>query len=319
MDGIDRVHRGEEKVDLSLSWEQMDELRGFLADEFGICQMKGGTDVFSSIRATCGDRIADEYEQLNAIRAGGTGREYEAAEKRFWDLISEDPLLGMVHSQKWPFIFDAAALVTALGRGMPADAFVLDVGCHGGYHALWLAKVLGCQVKGIDACRPAVRYARGKGKAHGLTPRPLSYDAMDFPREKPRETASLLLCIDGPLGIDSQAFTAAASVLCDDGRFVWIGGANGLEAAELRAALDGTGLTLELADVLGGWDGLAYGANLVLVMRRGANAQVPDDVMAQAQSIWEEAFKHYANAPGRLPEEKTIGHFRTMVKYGPRH
>ena len=49
-----------DKTLLALPPDEMEDLRSFLSEEFGIGRMPDRADVFASIRATCGDRVADE-------------------------------------------------------------------------------------------------------------------------------------------------------------------------------------------------------------------------------------------------------------------
>ncbi len=56
----------------------------------------------------------------------------------------------------------------------------------------------------------------------------------------------------------------------------------------------------------------------MLVLRRGADPRVPDELMGEAESVWHSGFKAYANAHGRLTDEKTVGLYRRTATHGPR-
>ncbi len=308
-----------DKTSLALTWDEMDALSSFLSENFGIAFLGGHSDIWQLVTERCGRRVADEYMALNDARAYGDARTQADATKRFYDLIAKNEgLLGVTHSQKWPFILDAAAYLSALAKAAGiADGSFLDIGCHAGYHALWLASSLGMSGAGMDLSKAAVRLARSKGKALGLTPERVTFDQGDFAQTKPAP-ATLVFSVDGGVWLKARSLERGKAAATDDGLVVWIGAAGGVTADDLRAALSDAGLELVLADVLGGWDGNQYGANTVLVLRPGADPGVPDDLFDQAEAIWNDGFKQYANTEGTPTNEKTISFFRTTATYGPR-
>jgi hypothetical protein len=319
-DVLEKVRK--KKTLLSLPWAEMEELKQFLAHNFGIEQSSDGYDYFETIRDKCGDRIADEFETLNDIRALGTPSDGKEAEKKFYDLICEDPLLGIVHSEKWTCIFEAMSYVTSLARLVGFKGTVLDIGCHAGYQTLWLGQALQCHSRGIDASRAAIHYARTVGEKLGLTPRVATFDKVDFGKDSYSDLASLVLAAGLPMDLQ-ELFEKAAAVMSDPGLFVWIGRDEKVyDDSVLRAALMAAGLTIELMDVIGGWgqeQGVAgFGADLVLVLRHGTDHRVPEDFQSETQSIWNH-FAEYANTPGRPNDEKTIGQYRTFATHGSKH
>ncbi len=308
----------EEKLRLALPWTTMRELAEFLRTHFGIRKPPDGFDVFDSIRATCGDLVADEYEALNDERAYGSPKKQKRAERRFYDLISQDPLLGMVHSQKWPFIFDAGAYLTELARATRCPGPFLDLGCHAGYHALWLHRALGIPGLGIDRSEEAVRYARAKAQALGVTPAEVSFDARRANDAAPERRYSLIYSVDGPdLLSRATELCDLSDLLADDGLIVVIGGGAAFENDQFRSSIERAGLSLSMTDVVGGWDGQEFAANCVFVMTRGDVGPVIEGTRREAEWIWNNGFSEFCNAAGRTTAEKTLAIYRSHMAYGP--
>jgi hypothetical protein len=298
----------------------MDLLSAFLAEEFQIIKQADDEDTWAQIQAHCSSEIFAEYARLNDARAFGDAATRNAADRRFYDLICENPaLLGSVHSQKWPFILDAAAFIGAFVRCMNiSKGFFVDVGCHAGYHSIYLAKNFQMRGQGIDLSKKAVRFAREKGKRLGVTPSRVTFDATELHSEPRAAEAHLVFSVDGGIQFSPSSLGRARKHLRDDGFLVWIG-ANGVpDAVTTRTVLANAGLELVLADVLGGWNGQTFGANTVFVLRAGRDPCVPESLGAVTEEIWNEGFKDYSNDPGRLSSEKTVGYFRTFATFGPR-
>ena len=172
-------------------------------------------------------------------------------------------------------------------------------------------------MKGVDASGAAVRYARGKGKQHGLTPNPLSYDRLDFPFSILEERYDLVVNFDGPVNLDPDSLSAASSLLAPGGLLVYVGLLGGMDSGQLSSSLSASGLSLALADAIGGWDGNEFTASGLLILQRGEDHNVPRDWERKATSIWEPGFRDYANCEGRPPFEKTVGMFRTHSLFDP--
>ena len=316
-DVLEKVRKN--KTLLSLPWKEMEELKQFLEQNFGISKWPDGLDLVKAIRANCGAQIAEKYENIHDIRAYGTPPEKQAATIKFYDLICNDPLLGLVHSTKFPLIFDAIAYISALLKLVEFDGDVLDIGCHAGYQTLWIAQELQCISRGIDTSRPAIQYARLRGKKLGLTPQMATFDKVVFGKDQIRDKASLVLAVDLPMDLP-DLFHHGASVLSANGLFVYMGyNTKGFDYSELRNAISSAGLTLEINDVVGGWDGFKFESSQVLVLRHGADPRVSNDPGQESASLWDSGFKDYSNTPGRPTEEKTVSQYRTFATHGSKH
>jgi len=328
------------KTELALPWDELQRLESFLGDTFGIAQPPADEryDYLARIRDTCGDRTADQFDQINNSRLERLSCEfplpveeqqfYVREEKRFYDLISTDPILGLVHSAKWPYIYDTAAYLTALIRIVGIDGPFIDIGCHAGYHALWLAKELGLKGIGVEQSKPAVRYARETAKRLGLTQAEISFDWRTITDRVPVGGYSLVYSSDGPIGITKESLGTVSKILANDGLFVCIGGSTpsmGKPEKDpppeiVRDTLSSAGMSLLLADVVGGLDCALNGfcGNPVYVIARGKVPDVSDDLAIEFRTVWQDGFSDYCNTEGRAVSEKLVSKYRSWRTYGPR-
>jgi len=316
------------KTEIALPWDEMQRLEIFLGDTFGIKQPQDTDryDYLARIRDTCGNRIGEQFDQIHEIRATRHKLEFppedegvdEREGKRFYDLISSDPLLGLVHSAKWPYIFDTATYLTALIRIVGIDGPFIDIGCHAGYHALWLAKELGLKGIGVDRSKAAVRYARETAKRLGLTQAEISFDSRTITDRVPDGGYSLVYSSDGPMDVTKDSLGKVSKILANDGLFVCIG--HLFESVEyMRDALSNAGMSLLLADVVGGWDSAErnFDGNPVFVIARGKAPEVSDDLEIEISTVWETGFADYCNTDGRAISEKVVSKYRSWRRYGP--
>lgn len=310
-----------QKVSLAVTWEQLTRLDEFLAVRFGIGQLPDRLDWWGSLEATCGAALAREYRSLHERQAeyySAGRRPPHTLERAFYNLIAQDPLFGLVHSQKRPFILDAAALLTRLVEVGGIRGPALDVGCNGGYHVLWLAAQGGLSsVLGIDDASACVAYAERMAASSITTETTVAFKAAAFGDQAGAGAYELLYSIDGGLTIeDSRAIRIAAKSLCDGGVLVVCQRAPARWSAPIKEA-ESLGLGLVILDVVGGWDGREFGAEPVFVFVKGATSGCPRDPKAESESIWVPGFRDYANS-GVRPFEKNQAYYRTSSVHGRR-
>ena len=303
------------KAGLSNSQAQIARAEAFLADQFQIRLREPNSNQFEDVRRVAGDEVADRYEEVNALRAWGSPKEKLEGDRAFYDLISEQPMLGLLHSEKWPYILDAGLYLSALVEHCGVHRPFVDFGCHAGYHALWLAQEHGLAGLGLDSSEGAIREGERMGAALGLEDRVRFRQTQSFALNK-GERVGLIFSIDGPAQPDRSWLARFAKHLDHDGLLVMIGGWD-LSGRTLKRNLKHVGLDLLLADVVGGWDGSSFGANMALVFARGRGAQAWRDLKAETDSIWYEGFAPYCNTPGRPPSDKILAKFRAHLTAGP--
>ena len=201
----------EAKTQLALEQHELEELDKFLREIFGIRPIPSNADWDSTLRATCGEEIANRYFGFSTEPTS------------FYNFIAQDPLFGLVHSKKRVFILDAAYLLTACLRMLGITGRILDIGCHGGYHALWLARSTQREITGIDASGQAIQYARNKGKELKLVPKLCTFTRSEFPSSPGGRLYELIYSCDGPIEFSEDHFQAISRMLTENGVFIWIG------------------------------------------------------------------------------------------------
>ena len=304
------------KAQIALPWADMERLETFLNKSFGIKKLPDNYDLLAAIRDACGNDVAEKYHVLNERHLQVSDPcERSQTKSAFYDLISTDPLLGLVHSTRWPYILDGAAYLTALIRALGIDGPFIDVGCHAGYHALWLVMECGINGRGVDISQDAVRYARKCSAGFGVSPERLLFDSQTIRERTPVGGYALVYSINGPITLAQRSFEEVSKVLADGGVFVWIGKVTDCERRSLREELAEAGMTLLFGDVIGGWDGKAFLARVVLVIADAAETCGNEDVLTEIESVWT-GFSDYCNTGDRVGSEKTLSKYRSWLTYG---
>jgi 2-polyprenyl-3-methyl-5-hydroxy-6-metoxy-1,4-benzoquinol methylase len=297
----------------------MERLRDFLRDRYEIMFERMGCDVLGEAEAL-GVRPSrlDELDRLIAVRASeeGTGSvRFDQASRKFYDLIACDPIQGLMHSWKWTFIFDVAAYATAICRMGSATGGILDVGCHTGYHSLWLAHALGLQVVGLDESNAALVYARMKAAKLGLLAR-CSFASRSALAAKSPGQFEFVLASDGPVEFSSQSLLQWKKVLAPEGLMMLVEDNLPPKGDLLLGVLRSAGLRLLHIDVVGGWTAEGLQSKMLYLLAHGEGSSVEGDEMAAAERVWDDGFRAYCNNPSRQLEHKTLGQYRTSVVHG---
>ena len=304
------------KANIALPWADMDRLETFLGKSFGIKKLPDNYDLLAAIRDACGDDVAEQYQTLNERQLQTSDPCLRSQTKNaFYDLISTDPLLGLVHSTRWPYILDGAAYLTALIRALGIEGPFIDIGCHAGYHALWLATECGITGRGVDISQAAVKYARERTADFGISPGRLVFDSQTIKTRAPVGGYALVYSINGPITLAQRSFEEVSSILGDGGVFVWVGQVTEYEPKSLCEDLIKAGMTLLFGDVIGGWDGKAFLVRVVLVIAEGAEFSSRENVTTEIESVWK-GFSDYCNTEGRMGSEKTLSKYRSWLTYG---
>ena len=154
---------------LSISESTVSTLDAFLAQNYGIIDPTSPDAVMRKLEnAAANDkharRLFRAMEQRN--QAHMLGGDTSHPDERVYELMSVVPYAGWIHSLKRAYILDAAAALTALVERLDIRGPALDVGCHVGYHTLWLAKHCGLAVTGIDTSKQSVALAKELSASH---------------------------------------------------------------------------------------------------------------------------------------------------------
>jgi hypothetical protein len=292
----------------TISLEQVTAIQQILAESWGIKSPQNPAEWTARIESLPQDIKGQYQELLNAqLRYTEKGKAIPAdIERRWYDLLGVQPLSGIVHSRKYPFILDSAAAVIDIYRQCGLSGPILDIGCHVGYHLDIYDRLLDTEVIGIEVSATAVATA----KAHFVSRPRVTVIQGDIEKIQIPE-CKLISCVDAyptnQAGL--TAFLARiAKGLPGDGVVVLIGGIGSMKRGEVAKACKHIGLGMALHDVIGGWVGDLgqYQGNAVLALRRDGES-VPKDLHME----WTEGFPEYANNPSTPWHEKTQAFFRS--------
>ncbi len=230
----------------------------------------------------------------------------------FYDGICSDPLLGIVHSAKRPYILDSLAALHWVCGNLEIEGSVLDVGCHGGYHTSWIGQRSGITAMGVDASEQAISYANRRHHAAGTT-----YICGDVRNWRPAETFEVVFMDDGPFGLDRDVDRSLKMLIDENlrlgGVVVSIGDEAATSVTEIKDTATAYGLSLGLSDVVGGWFGDRYEGSPVLVFVKDGRGDVPGEMLTEFDSVWNQSFPAYANSPSTSPREKTQAFHRAAM------
>ncbi len=302
---------------LTLPLENVRLLDHLLTAEWGIRLLGSSDERYAEIERSCSADVAAKYADLYQQQL-----EYlidglpipNALESVWYHFIAQDPLNGVVHSEKRTFIHGVAVLVVALIRRLGVKGPILDVGCHTGYHALLVARMTGLNVLGVDVSRAAVEYASKKAVSLGVTSARFScgeFGAADI--QTGRDGFGMVYCSDAlPKRGRARFLQALADSLTAGGVCVLVGNlSTEWDTKELRRWAAAASLGFGLVDDVGGWTGPDEGfrSKDVLVLVKDRKEPLPTHLQAIYHHHWGD-FQSYANAADTPWEEKTVAHYR---------
>ncbi len=315
----DRIRTAQENPwAVRLNPEEIDDLDCFLRTHFGIRPLTPDDDWHARVEDLCSPSQFDRFRRLQNQRSeearfGGVRAATDAA---FFEYTAQDPLFGLVHSLKRTFILDAAAVLTALFRHLEVEGPVLDVGCHGGYHALWLAQRLGLEVVGLDASECAVAYAEAKRRELDLSSQSARFVRGRFPQALGRGRYDAIYSIDGPVTLRYKHLRPLSAALRPGGLLVVIQD-GGIDSAHVLREAHRVGLGLAYVDVTGGWDYFSllngepwFQSKIALGFIEGAEHAVQGDLRALSSRAWDEGFITHNNTDGTPWAKKTMACYR---------
>lgn len=287
----------------------------FLATHFGIDNPSTPEELLSKLeRASLSNpaatKVLKAYQARN-IAYGESPESHEAVDRRFYDAIAEPPFRGWAHSLKRAFILDSAVCLSWICKALNIDGPVLEVGCHAGYHALWLASATGLSVTGLDLSKRAVSAASAQSRKLNASAR---FVASDWRQWKGGHTFDLIYSVDGPFWFNTYDADVAGLIktqLVDGGVFFVVGESNALpDVLEIAARY---GLSCGMSDVVGGWTGERYEGAVALVFVKTGEIVAPHPSTFDSDAAWNQGgFASYANAPATQRREKTQSYYRSL-------
>jgi len=255
-------------------------------------------------------RLLRVLEERNVVYAeqGSTAK----VDARFFDLTAVPPYAGWIHELKRACILDAAVALTQLISDLDITGPVLDVGCHVGYHASWLASRTHLPVTGIDRSTRAVALARTIAATHAPS---ASFEVADFPRVPGTAAFEFVYSVDGPYFFkrgNPQLAAFFRDRLVEGGVFAVVGEAWPPFAAMTTMARE-LSLYPLLSDVVGGWMGQEFEGMPLLVFLKSSTPLDVSSTLDRFDAVWESNFRTYANLTSTSRREKTQAYCRARA------
>ena len=196
-------------------------------------------------------------------------------------------------------------------KALNIEGPVLEVGCHAGYHALWLASTTGISVTGLDLSKRAVSAASAQSLKLDVSAK---FVASDWRQWKSGHTFDLIYSVDGPFWFNTYDADVAGLIktqLVDGGVFFVVGESNALpDVLEIAARY---GLSCGMSDVVGGWTGEKFEGAVALVFVKTGEIVAPHPSTFDSDAAWNQGgFASYANAPATQRREKTQSYYRSL-------
>jgi SAM-dependent methyltransferase len=313
MDGMKRLNicrkMAVDKRLLGLPLKSVRDIDDYMQNEWKIAPPTHPENWDSELRRVAGADLCARFKYLYDRQADYLSRGKtipQDIETRFYDVIADPRISGFIHSQKRTYILDTAALLMHLVSKLEIAGPILDIGCHVGYHSILLNREFDHEVHGIDLSKSAISIAKQRA-AQGAR---IHFDNMPLESESLRERFDFVYAANS-IKLDAKSLRVISRTLKPNGVAVIVRGKNE-DFGMHRTGLLACGLGFGFADVIGGWLGDARGfeAEFVLVLIKGIDSVIPDDIDQEAESGWNNHFKEYANTPGIPSEEKTQAYFR---------
>lgn len=299
-----------DKRRLGLPLEDVKNIDAYLADTWGISMPMPPEQWKKRFDELAGEALAAEYWKLHDELATCYATESPVPlqlEAAFYNTLADDRIAGHVHSQKRTEILDAGCLLLHLVRELHIEGPFLDIGCHTGHHAHLLAKETSADVYGIDLCARAIEAAEAKTRG---TPR-LAFSVGSLAQHSARERYEFIYAVRS-IDLDKASAQQIYAALKPGGiaAILTRGAPNSSQRA--RKAIREARLGWGFSDVVGGWvgEGRGYEAGPVVVLIKDGSLGIPADFVEQAQSVWAEYFRGYANSPDTPWTEKTQAYSR---------
>ena len=298
---------------LALTFAQVMAIDTYLKEEWGIKLPSDPKKFEKELIKAAGGKLRKDYNTLNNKQA-----EYlisgepvpPALEQKFYDLIADEKIAGLIHSKKRTFILDAAALIISLIKNLHVSGPILDIGCSIGYHCGVVGKFAGLEIVGIDSSKITISEANRRNKTTAGT----TFKATTIENEEFEEKFDLVYAIDS-IEINKANLHLISRTLKPNGIALLIDDLQAFTSAEFKKALTIENLGFGFADVTGGWIGEETGfeGKTVLVLIKGGTQPLPSDLQQQAESYWDNHFKDYANDKTNREDRKSQAYCRAKL------
>lgn len=248
----------------------------------------------------------------NIMVSGGRESDYT----QFYDLISQQPLLGKTTSKRRAIIIDAISLAASIVRTLDIQGDVIDIGCHAGIIPEVLSCLIDNRIDGVDPSKEAIKVAKEENKGNQrlrffparvpfLSKKKYAFlIAVSSMPENKASRSSFLQGVSDLLRPGGVAMIVSTEWLKDDGSVDHV----------LIKKLKKLDLGFGFADVLGGYGDMPtrFAPEGCVVLIKGGHQMLPENLAEKMQSDWPN-FQSYANNPNTPMRQKTQAFKRSLM------
>jgi SAM-dependent methyltransferase len=295
---------------LGLPLADVRRIDAYLAEKWSITMPLPPQQWEERLTELAGKTLAAKYWELHDELASCYATESPVPmklEMAFYNTLADDRISGHVHSQKRTEILDAGCLLLHLIRELGITGPILDIGCHTGHHAHLLAQETSAEVHGIDLCSKAIEVAQAKTRGSLR----LTFNVGSLAQQSVTEGYELVYAVRS-VDLGKASVREISTALRPGGVAAILTRHPPATSQRARKMIREARLGWGFSDVVGGWVGeeRGYEAGPVVVLIKDGSLDIPPGFVQQAQSVWTEYFKDYANAPNSAWPEKTQAYSR---------
>ena len=291
---------------LALTFKEVSAIDSYFKQVWGIQSPIAPQKFDKALLKAAGKVLFNKYDDLNEQRLEYLLQDESipfTLEKKFYDLISDEKLAGLIHSKKRTFILDAAALIISLIKSLKIIGPILDVGCSIGYHCGLISKFTGLEVLGIDISKKSINEAKRR------TPKDtskLKFKATTIEKGDFAKEFDFIYSIDS-IEIDKKNIHLISRALKPNGIALLIDDSPMFNNVDLKKVLIKEKLGFGFADITGGWTGEENGwqSKIALILIKGGAKPLPSNFQRQAEFAWDNYFKEFANNKNTREDKKT--------------
>jgi SAM-dependent methyltransferase len=229
----------------------------------------------------------------------------EQREAKLYDAIASSSAMGPATSQRRALILDAIAMAAGLVKALDIKGPILDAGCHVGFAASILAKMLPNEIAGIDPSQTSIETGRGHPSMDSRVS--LYVGRLPWRTEKRFELALAISSMPSLKRGAGEFLRGVSDLLHDGGIAVTVSAWwHDADVDRVRAMLKVLRLGFGYADVVGGYQGmpLKFESEGVVILIKGGTRLFPRRVRAAMEAEWP-LFQPYANDRSTALREKT--------------
>ena len=304
----------QDKLLLALTFKEVSAIDTYFKQVWGIQSPITPQKFDKALLKAAGKVLFNKYDGLNDQRAEYLLHDESIPfnlEKKFYDLIADEKLAGLIHSKKRTFILDAAALIISLIKNLKITGPILDIGCSIGYHCGLISKFTGLEVLGIDISKKSIAEAKRRTSkvTSGLKFKATTIDKNDFAKKID------FVCSIDSIEIDQKNIRLISKALKPNGIALLIDDLPMFDNVELKKVLIKEKLGFGFADITGGWTGDENGfdSKIALILIKGGSKPLPRNYLQQAKSAWSDYFIDFANDKNTREDKKTQAYCRAKL------